>query len=137
MPFTITARLAFAYNRAGLNRILSAYRQVGRGDFADAVLDQLKGPGIQLKTEETPFNATPVLSLGQPGKSPLYARVRIYKYQLLIRSQHQQKLAAKGLFSVLNGCRETMSVRPSVAAWDFATSSLMAATVLMCDFLGC
>ncbi|MCK6392057.1 MAG: Fic family protein, partial [Azonexus sp.] len=63
-------------NRAGLVRILSAYRQVNRGDFADAVLQQLAGFGIHLKTDETPFDATPVYALGQPGRSPLYARVR-------------------------------------------------------------
>lgn len=63
-------------NRAGLARILSAYRQVDRGDFADAVLQQLAGLGIQLKADETPFDATPVYALGQPGRSPLYARIR-------------------------------------------------------------
>lgn len=75
-------------NRAGLSRILSAYRQVGRGDFADAVLDQLKGLGIQFKTDETPFDATPVFALGQPGKSPLYARVRA------LWGQHREAVAA-------------------------------------------
>lgn len=63
-------------NRAGLVRILSAYRQVNRGDFADSALQQLAGFGIHLKTDETPFDATPVYALGQPGRSPLYARVR-------------------------------------------------------------
>lgn len=62
-------------NRAGLQRVLSAYRQVGRGDFSDAVLAQLAGLGIQIKTDERPFDETPVFALGTQGKSALYARV--------------------------------------------------------------
>ena len=75
-------------NRAGLTRILSAYRQANRGDFADAVLQQLAGFGIHLKTDETPFDATPVYALGQPGRSPLYARVRA------LWAQHREAVAA-------------------------------------------
>lgn len=75
-------------NRTGLARILSAYRQVNRGDFADAVLQQLAGLGIHLKTDETPFDATPVYTLGQPGRSPLYARVRA------LWEQHREAVAA-------------------------------------------
>ncbi|TAA73705.1 MAG: hypothetical protein CDV28_1681, partial [Candidatus Electronema aureum] len=75
-------------NRAGLVRILSAYRQVNRGDFADAVLQQLTGLGIQLKTDDTPFDATPVYALGQPGRSPLYARIRA------LWAQHREAVLA-------------------------------------------
>jgi hypothetical protein len=75
-------------NRTGLVRILSAYRQVNRGDFADVVLQQLAGLGIQLKADETPFDATPVYALGQPGRSPLYARVRA------LWAQHREAVAA-------------------------------------------
>jgi hypothetical protein len=75
-------------NRAGLQRVLSAYRQVGRGDFADAVLAQLAGFGIQLKTDERPFDDAPVFALGTPGKSPLYARVRA------LWGQHRAAVAA-------------------------------------------
>lgn len=75
-------------NRAGLARILSAYRQVNRGDFADAVLQQLAGLGIHLKTDETPFDSMPVYELGQPGRSPLYARVRA------LWEQHREAVAA-------------------------------------------
>lgn len=75
-------------NRTGLVRILSAYRQVNQGDFADAVLQQLAGLGIQLKADETPFDATPVYALGQPGRSPLYARVRA------LWAQHREVVAA-------------------------------------------
>lgn len=75
-------------NRAGLARILSAYRQVDRGDFADAVLQQLAGLGIQLKTDETPFAATPVYALGPAGRSPLYARIRA------LWAQHRETVAA-------------------------------------------
>lgn len=63
-------------NRAGLARLLSAYRQVGRADFVQAVLDQLKGLGIQLSADEEPFSEQRVYLLGQPGRSPLYARIR-------------------------------------------------------------
>lgn len=75
-------------NRAGLSRILSAYRQIGRGDFADSVLDQLKGLGIPLRSDDMPFDATPVFALGQPGRSPLYARVRA------LWEQHREAVAA-------------------------------------------
>ncbi len=75
-------------NRAGLARILSAYRQVNRGDFADEALKQLAGLGIQLKTDETPFDASPVYTLGQPGRSPLYARIRA------LWAQHREAVAA-------------------------------------------
>lgn len=75
-------------NRAGLQRVLSAYRQVDRGDFADAVLAQLAGLGIQLKTDERPFDDAPVFALGTPGKSPLYARVRA------LWGQHRAAVAA-------------------------------------------
>ena len=75
-------------NRTGLTRILSAYRQVNRGDFADRVLQQLAGLGIHLKTDDAPFNATPVYRLGQPGRSPLYSRVRA------LWEQHRESVAA-------------------------------------------
>ncbi|MFV5214397.1 Fic family protein [Azonexus caeni] len=75
-------------NRAGLARILSAYRQVKRDDFADAVLSQLAGLGIQLKTDETPFAATPIYTLGQAGRSPLYARIRA------LWEQHRESVIA-------------------------------------------
>lgn len=75
-------------NRAGLVRILSAYRQANRGDFADAVLQQLAGFGVHLKTDETPFDAAPVYALGQPGRSPLYARIRA------LWAQHREAVIA-------------------------------------------
>lgn len=75
-------------NRAGLSRLLSAYRQVGRSDFAEAVQGQLQGLGIQLRTDEEPFVDQPVYRLGQPGRSPLYARVRA------LWEQHRETVAA-------------------------------------------
>jgi len=85
-------------NRTGLARVLSAYRQVNRGDFADEVLQQLAGLGIHLKADETPFDAMPVYALGQPGRSPLYARVRA------LWEQHREVVAAcrpnKGMINV-------------------------------------
>lgn len=75
-------------NRAGLQRVLSAYCQIGRTDFANAVLSQFAGLGIQLKLDECPFDITPVFKLGTPGKSPLYARVRA------LWAQHRDTVAA-------------------------------------------
>lgn len=75
-------------NRAGLQRLLSAYRQVGRSDFADAVLAQLSGLGIVLRTDERPFAEAPIHVLGTPGRSPLYARVRA------LWQQHRDTVAA-------------------------------------------
>ncbi|KAB2922232.1 MAG: cell filamentation protein Fic [Dechloromonas sp.] len=75
-------------NRTGLARILSAYRQANRSDFADAVLQQLAGLNIHPRTDESPFDATPVYTLGQPGRSPLYARVRA------LWEQHRESVAA-------------------------------------------
>lgn len=62
-------------NRAGLTRLLSAYSQVGRTEFVDEVLDQLKGLNIQLRLDERPFDAEKIFSLGSPGRTPLYSRV--------------------------------------------------------------
>lgn len=75
-------------NRAGLARLLSAYRQVGRSDFVQAVLDQLKGLGVQLRTDEAPFADQPVYRLGRPGRSPLYSRVHA------LWAQHRGTVAA-------------------------------------------
>lgn len=75
-------------NRAGLARLLSAYRQVSRGDFAETVLQQLTGLGIHLKTDETPFDTAPIYALGQAGRSPLYARIRA------LWEQHRETVAA-------------------------------------------
>jgi len=52
------------------------------------VHQQLAGLGILLKTDERPFAATPVYTLGQPGRSPLYARVHI------LWKQHRETVAA-------------------------------------------
>jgi fido (protein-threonine AMPylation protein) len=64
-------------NRAGLARLLSGYRQVGRTDFVDAVLSQLKGLNIQIRTDDCPFHAETVYPLGRPGRSPLYSRIHM------------------------------------------------------------
>lgn len=64
-------------NRAGLARLLSGYRQVGRIDFVDAVLNQLKGLNIQIRTDDHSFDAESVYSLGRPGRTPLYARIHM------------------------------------------------------------
>ena len=62
-------------NRAGLTRLLSAYHQVGRVDFVNKVLDQLKGLDIQIRVEERPFDAEVFSTHGSPERTPLYFRV--------------------------------------------------------------
>jgi len=64
-------------NRAGLARLLSAYRQVGRTDFVDAVLGQLKGLDIQIRTDDRPFDAEAVYPLERSGRAPLYSRIHM------------------------------------------------------------
>jgi len=64
-------------NRAGLARLLSAYRQVGRTDFVDAVLGQLRGLDIRIRTDDRPFDAGTVYPLGRPGRAPLYSRIHM------------------------------------------------------------
>jgi fido (protein-threonine AMPylation protein) len=73
-------------NRAGLTRLLSAYRQVGRIDFVNKVLDQLKGLDIQIRTEERPFDAEVFTSLGSPERTPLYYRVH------MLWAQHRESV---------------------------------------------
>lgn len=63
-------------NATGLTRLLAAYRAVGRGDMTDAVLQRLKGVGIELKPEGNPFAQARIYALGGPGRTPLYYRIR-------------------------------------------------------------
>ena len=62
-------------NRMGLERVLSACRYIGQSALVEAVLDQLRGFGLQLETNADPFADQPVYQLGKPGRAPLYARV--------------------------------------------------------------
>lgn len=75
-------------NRTGLSRLLSAYKQVNRSDFTDTVLRQLKGVGIDLRADEMPFDNKSIYRLGQPGHTPLYARVHA------LWAQHREAVAA-------------------------------------------
>jgi hypothetical protein len=76
-------------NRTGLSRLLSAYREVGRTDFVEEVLAQLKGLNIQLRlSDEQLFAAEDLFSLGSPGRSPLYSRIRA------LWSQHREAVLA-------------------------------------------
>lgn len=76
-------------NRAGLARLLSAYRQVGRIDFVDEVLGQLNGLDIQIRTDERPFDAETLYPLGRPGHTPLYSRIH------MLWAQHREAVLTR------------------------------------------
>ena len=62
-------------NTAGVVRVVSAMRWIGREDFADAVVNQLTGLGVALPAELDPFQGQALHKLGEVARSPLYARV--------------------------------------------------------------
>lgn len=79
------ARL-WSKNATGVGRLVGAYRNVGRSDMADGILAQLAN--LKLRVVETnPFVGMPVYQLGTPGKSPLYARIK------LMWQQHRESVA--------------------------------------------
>lgn len=84
------AELAALYdlNAAGLSRLLGAYRAVGREGFVESVLYLLKGVGINLKAVDNPFVGERLYTLGEPGRVPLYYRVRS------LWEQHREAVAA-------------------------------------------
>lgn len=64
-------------NAAGVGRLVSAYRRIGRTEFAEGILRQLSGLKASLNVDEDPFAGEPVYQLGTPGKSPLYNRIKV------------------------------------------------------------
>ena len=88
-------------NAAGLSRLLAAYRAIGRGEMAEAVLERLKGVGVELKPEGNPFARERIYTLGEPGRMPLYYRVRG------LWEQHREAVAA------LRPARSTVTLSPA------------------------
>ena len=74
-PSTIAAMVDI--NAAGVSRLVSAYRRIGRSAFADDIVKQLAGLKTALNIEGDPFAGEPVYQLGAPGRSPLYNRIKV------------------------------------------------------------
>lgn len=74
-PSTIAALVDI--NAAGVARLVSAYRRIGRSDFAEEILRQLSGLKTALNIDGDPFAGEPVFQLGAPGRSPLYNRIKV------------------------------------------------------------
>lgn len=85
-PSTIAALVDI--NAAGVSRLVSAYRRIGRSDFADEVLKQLSGLKATLNIEGDPFSGEPVVQFGAPGRSPLYSRIKV------LWAQHREAVLA-------------------------------------------
>lgn len=85
-PSTIAALVDI--NAAGVSRLVSAYRRIGRSDFADEVLKQLAGLKATLNREGDPFSGEPVVQFGAPGRSPLYSRIKV------LWAQHREAVLA-------------------------------------------
>nr|MBL8455330.1 Fic family protein [Zoogloeaceae bacterium] len=88
-------------NASGLARLLAAYRSVGRDEMTEAVLQRLKGVGIDLRIEGNPFAQGRIYALGEPGRAPLYYRVRG------LWEQHRESVAA------LRPTEPTLTISPA------------------------
>ncbi len=64
------------HNTQGVSRLVGAYRQVGRNDFADAILKQLKNLAYSISEVENPFDKKIIVHLNSK-KNPLYSRVNL------------------------------------------------------------
>jgi fido (protein-threonine AMPylation protein) len=85
-PSTIAAMVDI--NAAGVSRLVSAYRRIGRSAFADDIVKQLAGFKTALNIEGDPFAGEPVYQLGVPGRSPLYNRIKV------LWAQHRDSVLA-------------------------------------------
>lgn len=89
---TITDPAAIAglamVNASGVARVVAAIRQIGRSDFADAVLNQLTELNITLPTVQKLFEGQTVHQLGSMTRAPLYARIHA------LWQAHRQAVAA-------------------------------------------
>ena len=85
-PSTIAALVDI--NAAGVARLVSAYRRIGRSDFSEEILKQLSGLKTALNTEGDPFSGEQVFQLGAPGRSPLYNRIKV------LWAQHREAVLA-------------------------------------------
>lgn len=77
------------YNQQGVSRLIGAYRQVGRGDFADAILKQLSDLGYLIREIDKPFDQPLVVPLTDV-RNPMYSRIK-----LLFELFREDVLAAK------------------------------------------
>lgn len=75
-------------NAAGVARLVSAYRRIGRTAFADDIVKQLAGLKTTLNIEGDPFAGEPVYQLGTPDRSPLYHRIKV------LWAQHRETVLA-------------------------------------------
>lgn len=63
-------------NAQGVGRLIGAYRQIGRGDFADAILNQLAIYNFKINETNNPFDPKEVVGLTNI-KKPLYSRIKL------------------------------------------------------------
>ena len=77
------------HNQQGVSRLIGAYRQVGRGDFADAILKQLSDLGYLIREIDKPFDQPLVVPLTDV-RNPMYSRIK-----LLFELFREDVLAAK------------------------------------------
>lgn len=77
------------HNQQGVSRLIGAYRQVGRGDFADAILKQLSDLGYLIREIDKPFDQPLVVPLTDV-RNPMYNRIK-----LLFELFREDVLAAK------------------------------------------
>jgi len=75
-------------NATGVARLVSAYRRIGRNEFAEGILRQLSGLKTNLPAGDDPFVDEPVYLLGTPGRSPLYTRIK------MLWAQHRETVLA-------------------------------------------
>ena len=85
-PSTIAALVDI--NATGVARLVSAYRRIGRNEFAEGILRQLTGLKTTLNIDDDPFAGEPVYQLGTPGRSPLYNRIKV------LWAQHREAVLA-------------------------------------------
>ena len=64
------------HNTLGVSRLIGAYRQIGKQDFADAILKQLTNIGYEIREIENPFDAQAVVTYMEI-RNPLYSRVKL------------------------------------------------------------
>ena len=92
-------------NATGVARLVSAYRRIGRNEFAEGILRQLSGLKTNLPVDDNPFADEPVYQLGTPARSPLYTRIKV------LWAQHRETVFA---------------IRPQQAVMDISAEDYLA-----------
>jgi len=64
------------HNSQGVSRLIGAYRQIGKHDFADAILKQLIDLGYRISEEKNPFDKQKIVNLNNK-KNALYSRINL------------------------------------------------------------